>query len=261
MEIEDLIVKLITYFPEDIYNLHKFKVDSDGVDVIFRDKEGKICVEFQINTTTKNLFIDSLSKCTKSGTENIKRVEDFAKSINIQSIYLTDESEIQICNRNISFSLATLNILATGTSWYNKLGYYSSMHENNQSLNNHTFLLKKLVNVLIELGLYKTKYEKYFVYFDSLFPNETRYQVFNKTVQEVFIKVKEYIFEHREQCYLQEVYKKMAFFAKVINKFSDLLFYEKELIKTLKYGGKKKHCSQKKRKNLKKNKNTIKSTK
>jgi len=91
------------------------------------------CIQFKI--MNDYIWIKSLNKCGEiSGTTLLNNIYKLAQLLpNIQNIQLYDESYILKCNKRIS--LATIKILTTGQSWYNKLEYKSKNYENELILN------------------------------------------------------------------------------------------------------------------------------
>lgn len=86
------------------------------------------CIQFEIKND--HIYIKSLNRCGDIyGTTLLNKIFNLAQELqNIQNIQLYDESYILKCNKIIS--LATIKILITGQSWYNKLGYKSENYEN-----------------------------------------------------------------------------------------------------------------------------------
>ena len=73
------------------------------------------------------IYIKSLNRCGDiSGTTLLNKIFNLAQKL--QNIQLYDESYILKCNKIIS--LATIKILTTEISWYNKLSYKSENYEN-----------------------------------------------------------------------------------------------------------------------------------
>ena len=93
------------------------------------------CAEFTIKSKT-HIYLDDLYKCTGfTGTKILYTVELFAKMNGYKKIELQDASEIKgnmgirpesLGYGHCSIPLYFLNILATGQTWYNSLGYRSS---------------------------------------------------------------------------------------------------------------------------------------
>jgi hypothetical protein len=133
MSIEDLIIdekimeKIKSIFPSSEFVIKEFN------SIIIKTIDDKNCL--RLSFYQDNIYIDSLKKCGISGSESLKRVYDLAKLIpNINSINLTDASDINICD--IYISLAIVKILTNGISWYNSLGYISDNYDDEKIHNN-----------------------------------------------------------------------------------------------------------------------------
>lgn len=79
--------------------------------------------------------IEILAKNTKmSGTDIVNMVIDYARNNEFTIIYLEDQSSVNISifNNNFRLDLAAINILSSGKSWYNKLGFQSDENDINK---------------------------------------------------------------------------------------------------------------------------------
>ena len=98
---------------------------------------GKECLVYSIEDLARKIYISKIRKCSdvKPLTRDvIKVVEKLAESdSNILSIYLDDESYINVCT--VPLRLYYLKILTTGESWYNSIGYKSSTHDDDVAHN------------------------------------------------------------------------------------------------------------------------------
>jgi hypothetical protein len=83
------------------------------------------------------MFISELDKCSdKTGTSHIKKIKEFASRCRVKSINVTDSSSFVLCNRIPSISLYLFEILRTGESWYNRMGFVSQNFASEQITNN-----------------------------------------------------------------------------------------------------------------------------
>lgn len=73
------------------------------------------------------IYIFNLNRCVTSGTQNLERVEFFARYLNIRQLGLEDQSSVNVLGIRINFAI--INILSKGQSWYNSLGYYSDVYK------------------------------------------------------------------------------------------------------------------------------------
>lgn len=82
-----------------------------------------VCLIFSYENT--KIHLHEVSKCRMSGTENIELLINFAVNNDFKEIHLEDQSylSVQLNDDNVSIDLASLNILACGMSWYNRLGF------------------------------------------------------------------------------------------------------------------------------------------
>lgn len=88
------------------------------------------------------LYVANLDKCGISGSETLKKIEEFARMSGFKKITLSDMSTIFVCKQLID--LAILKILTKGESWYNSLGYKSTNYDNEKK--NNEALIKKTLN-------------------------------------------------------------------------------------------------------------------
>lgn len=111
---------------EEFFDPEIFTIEEDEDGYIISTKDGKQCLNILLKRNT--ITITKLEKCGSNGTFLLKRLEEYARSIDIYEINLQDESEIIInCvnGEEIIIDLASLKLLTTGQSWYNSLGYVS----------------------------------------------------------------------------------------------------------------------------------------
>ena len=121
----------------DHYNLFQteFFLLFNGNSVIMTNTEQDVCARFTFKSKTV-LYLDNLFKCGAfSGTKVITSVENFGRKYGYKKIELEDDARIQ-CEPNqfrnkgggCSVLIAVLQILATGETWYNKMGYRSKFY-------------------------------------------------------------------------------------------------------------------------------------
>jgi hypothetical protein len=126
---------------------------------IYTNNEDKIeCATLLIHSPT-HLYLDMLNKCGEnSGTQVIKLIEKFAKQYGYNKIELEDDSRIY--SEKTPFRkkggrcmiwLPILQILSSGTTWYNKLGYTSKYYKtevkHNEAVIKKSFV--KFMNTLV----------------------------------------------------------------------------------------------------------------
>ena len=124
-------------FPEDQFRITN--VDDFYTLITTKgERKDEECAKMDMNGQDE-LEIYMLSRCGISGSETLKKIEEYASRKGIKRIKLFDASEITICGK--PFNLAILKILTKGESWYNSLGYRSIRYEM-EKLNNE-WLIKK----------------------------------------------------------------------------------------------------------------------
>ena len=122
-------------FTEDIYDI-VFNSEKNSCEIYnkgHRGDETNLCVVFTIKGTDY-IYIDILSKCIASGTKTLENMDRLAKELGISKLQLYDGSSIHECE--VGVNLYKLNILTTGESWYNKMGYKSPEYVAEQEINN-----------------------------------------------------------------------------------------------------------------------------
>lgn len=103
------------------------------------NEDNEYCVTFRIIASTDQLtiFINTIYKCvpiSNYGNFILDSFKDFAKRFGYNSILIgSDGSALDFIvykngvQKNISIELAQLSILSTGESWYNRMGFYTSI--------------------------------------------------------------------------------------------------------------------------------------
>jgi hypothetical protein len=102
----------------------------------------------------EELYVANLDKCGISGSETLKKIEEFARMSGFKKITLSDMSTIFVCKQLID--LATLKILTKGESWYNSLGY-KSINYDNEKKNNEALIKKTLKEIFNNPDLTSTE--------------------------------------------------------------------------------------------------------
>jgi len=99
-----------------------------------------------------HILLDRLNKCgSMSGTQVLQHVEKFAKKYGYKTIELEDDARIESTGKKFrnkggrcEIVLPILHILATGETWYNKMGYrsktYDREHEHNTTIIQRPFV-------------------------------------------------------------------------------------------------------------------------
>jgi hypothetical protein len=115
----DLIDSLIAQFDPDKFII---KIDKNNIEILSIETND-FCTAMTINHDKKEIAISALDKCSIPGSETLKRIENFAKSMGIRKISLGDASELDFgC---VKINLAVFHILHSNWSWYNSKGYVS----------------------------------------------------------------------------------------------------------------------------------------
>lgn len=134
---------------EQVFTPDKFTIITNSqteyqISNIDSEKEFDIgenhCLSISVNKD--HIYLDKLSKCgINSGNTLLKKLDEFARLINLHKIKLLDDSKIYICD--IKMKLSNFYILTSGESWYNAHGYYSSDSEIERD-HNKTILIKDI---------------------------------------------------------------------------------------------------------------------
>jgi hypothetical protein len=186
------------------------------------------CVKFIIyyeneRKTQTNLYIDNLYKCNISGSQVLNMLENFCRQSEITKIVLSDTSNIIFCNK-IKISLAYIYLLATGQSWYNKLGYINEFYIENYNFNllQISRIVKDVIPILLTKLSDKTnKDTQNFILLNELkqYFNQTTINIDeltrlciltlnniintnseNLTIQALFIKIQSFLKENIDVC-------------------------------------------------------------
>lgn len=102
-----------------------------------------------------HILLDSLNKCgTMSGTQVLQFVEKFAKKYGYKTIELEDDARIESTGKKFrskggrcEIMLPILHILATGETWYNKMGYRSKTYDR-EHYHNSTIIRRPFVEFI-----------------------------------------------------------------------------------------------------------------
>ena len=130
----DIYNNCISVFSDyKIIEISYIRYDSyDSYDI--RIREDSLCMILSINI--EKMYVSNLYKCSKTGTFNLKKIKEFASMCGVKRIDLVDGSSFFLCNRTPSISLALFEILRTGMSWYNRMGFVSDNFSKEQHHNN-----------------------------------------------------------------------------------------------------------------------------
>jgi hypothetical protein len=182
--------------------------------IIYYENESKI---------QTNLYIDNLYKCDISGSQVLNMLENFCRQSGITKIVLSDTSNIIFCNK-IKLSLAYIYLLATGQSWYNKLGYINEFYIENYNFNllQISRIVKDVIPILLTKLSDKTnKDTQNFILLNELkqYFNQTTINIDeltrlciltlnniintnseNLTIQALFIKIQSFLKENIDVC-------------------------------------------------------------
>jgi len=187
-------------FPTDAFTITTEESSDKYLQIHIKDQRQRSCVTFRIKEDS--IYIEWLTKCDSgSGTALLHKVEQFAREIGIFKIILEDASNVITPCYSVT-SLRMLSILATGKSWYNKLGYTSKNQDEIDSYNNS--LIQMLFSDFIDMvkrtiqyneehkinlsrGMNYTKFNRLIEYIKNIDILELKP---TDTTQEVFIKIK-----------------------------------------------------------------------
>jgi len=101
-----------------------------------KNKDNALCAEI-ILVSKEHLYLEMLYKCgAHSGTKVLQMVESFAKKYGYKTIELEDDSRIKSektpfrkkVGGRCEIWLPVFQILATGETWYNRMGYKSKFY-------------------------------------------------------------------------------------------------------------------------------------
>lgn len=151
----DILHKIRSFFPEIDYSII---IEEDSLIKILKKTTESECIHFIINDNY--IYIESLNRCDNiSGTKILNNIYKLAQQLgNIKYIQLVDDSYILKCNKRIS--LATIKILTTGQSWYNKLEY-KSKNIKNELISNKKIIDEPYIDFITKIpNLLIISYEK-----------------------------------------------------------------------------------------------------
>jgi len=103
---------------------------SDSISFTIQSPNGR-CISLSIENNSSTMYIDSLSKCSLSGTESITSAIEFAKAHFIQTIEVNDMSEINyyVSGKMFPIPLKELSMLDTGYTWYESFGFRNGFEQ------------------------------------------------------------------------------------------------------------------------------------
>jgi len=180
------------FFPKELYYIDS---DIDMWEEIIRSKEYKTCIHFNFSHKKNNTIdLNYLGSCGDdkkySYSENLKRFIKFARFLKkidnrLSEISLVDNSNIQIGKFEIPFYI--LDILTTGESFLNKIGFKSDNYEKEKK-HNRKYLNMNFIDFLKEV--FKSKsYDNLLKKIYKLLHITNNKE--NITVKKVFQKIKE----------------------------------------------------------------------
>jgi len=134
-----------------IQNTFRFNLIGQKIRIITNDINASNCGIINIDSDS-HIYIDMLYKCGENtGTQVIKTIERFAKKYGYKTIELEDDSRIYSKNTKLRKKgghcmiwMPILQILSSGDTWYNKLGYKSDYYnkeiKHNKAIINKSFI-------------------------------------------------------------------------------------------------------------------------
>jgi hypothetical protein len=174
--------------------LREFGNIKHSYEILDKYENGCITFHSYVNENKQCLHIDSLHRCSdSSGTHLIKLIEKLAKNINIQYTSLWDVSRLKLGEcENINIKLAHIHILATGESWYNKLGYKSPDYEAEYA-HNKLFIQSDFVATLSKYYNDDEQVYNTIVELTNIIEPDAEEPEVKGTIQEVFGKLHTYM--------------------------------------------------------------------
>ncbi|NBO70423.1 hypothetical protein EBV26_08060 [bacterium] len=230
-------------FPNDKFTVEIIGEPSNTVTIRSKHAPSNICLLLKINR--EDIIVSSLAKCDSienegTGRQLMLKVELLAKKIGgIGYIRIYDDSKIHVCGNEID--LFYLKIIMKGISWYNSLGYESDNYQ--YEINHNNLIINSPISVIatqlkFDIGL-----------FDSISHEETVQQYVSR------------LFNSIQQQHCRQIDKEYGNYVKtIIDKISNLLVYERQLVKIIsKSAGRRKRQTRHrdKHKNKKTNKKRI----
>jgi hypothetical protein len=103
---------------------------TDSISFTIQSPNGR-CISLSIENNSSTMYIDSLSKCSLSGTESITSAIEFAKAHFIQTIEVNDYSKINyyVSEKMYPIPLKELSMLDTGYTWYESFGFRNGFEQ------------------------------------------------------------------------------------------------------------------------------------
>jgi len=104
---------------------------SDSISFMIQNPNGDMCISLSIKNDLSFMYIGALEKCSLSGTQSITAAIEFAKDQFIQTLKLTDMSEINyyVSGKMFPIPLKELTMLSTGYTWYEKFGFRNGFEQ------------------------------------------------------------------------------------------------------------------------------------
>ena len=104
---------------------------TDSISFMIENPNGDMCISLRIKNDLSVMYIGALEKCSLSGTQSITAAIDFARDHFIQTLKLTDISEINyyVSGKMYPIPLKELSMLATGYTWYESFGFRNEFEQ------------------------------------------------------------------------------------------------------------------------------------
>jgi len=228
------------FFPKELYYINH---DIDMWQAIIMSKEHKTCIQFNFTDNEANLnYLGTCGDDKKySYSENLKRFIKFAKFLKkidnrLSKIRLVDNSYIEIGKFGIPFYI--LDILTTGDSFLNKIGFKSDNYEKEKK-HNRKYLNMIFIDFLKEVFESKS-YDNLLKKIYKLLHITNNKE--NITVKKVFQKIKEILKEYSSEnsngnidlLPISDLFEKIRETGK-LNYYEDegIILYNKQLFFTL----------------------------
>jgi hypothetical protein len=227
-----------TIFERKFYVAGPYGLRKIRYHIKYERNDADSCLIMDFEPDFSNLHIDSLAKCgpnhdLRSGTMLLNMVDALTRLIpECKTITLQDASTVRRCSYKID--LASLTILLTGISWYNRLGYkqrtYESDKEHNHRLGN--MRINDAVTELLASSEFMEEcpyYSKFVKYKKEL---DTRLNLVNAnlTVSEYIKNLYDDIKTYPEYECIQSNKRNAKLVAYVINAFEYLLHYSRDAL-------------------------------
>lgn len=182
-------------YTEELKYFFNSDIDKDNDKYIVKDIIGH-CIELILDIDI--IHVLNLNRCEMNGTTIIERTVLFANTNNFKEIILDDQSYLTIRLSqgdeyfDFRVDLASLSILATGESWYNRLGFRQENYNKDivrwNDIRNKTFieLLDELYSLSNDERNFDSKnhfHSPFFVVYLKEFTNEDKAKLFPSLIE------------------------------------------------------------------------------